>query len=317
MSKPSRQTKSTKLAQFCYEFPPSTENTPNHEVAASAKKKAKQGLQEQIQLEQLKQENLRLELEILTKKEMLINSTNQPPPRAELPSAANAAMDQAALLSSLVQELTPPSKAEKQQLTSPTFPVMRQIKSSDGKAQVFSPKGTLDYEKLDISEFVYAFVDFIQQQPQTEHAAMLEYLQLLMEKAMSYTWSSVRNFNLSINNALSQGRLAWDQVSLIQTKSTTFFTHGDLRSSQSSRSNSNFSRQQRDTPKKEPKVSFCLDWNYSAKCACDIRNTRTIIVAKFVTQISILCCTAPSADIPFLPLTKVLCLRTSSNDYQW
>ena len=76
---------------------------------------------------------------------------------------------------------------------------MQQPKASAKGHTVFSAKGTLDYDKIDISEFVFAFLEFVQQQQQSQHQHLLQFLQLLMEKAMNYSWLSVRNFNLSIN----------------------------------------------------------------------------------------------------------------------
>ena len=111
-----------------------------------------------------------------------------------------------------MNELTPTSQEEQHQLAHPTFLVMQQLKASAKGHTVFLAKGTLDYDKLDISEFVYAFLEFIQQQPQLHHKNLLQFLQLLLEKAMNYSWSSVRNFNLSINQAFAQGRLNWGQT---------------------------------------------------------------------------------------------------------
>ena len=123
-----------------------------------------------------------------------------------------------------MNELTPLSQEEQHQLANPTFPIMQQLKAGAKGHTVFSAKGTLDYDKLDISEFVYAFLEFIQQQPQSHHKNLLQFLQLLMEKAMNYWWSSVRNFNLSINlQAFAQGRLTWGQMDVIQARSNTFF----------------------------------------------------------------------------------------------
>ena len=147
---------------------------------------------------------------------------------------------------------------------------MQQLKASAKGHTVFSAKGTLDYDKLDISEFVCAFLEFIQQQPQLHHKNLLQFLQLLMEKAMNYSWSSVRNFNLSINQAFAQGRLTWGQMDVIQARSNTFFSHADLRSSQNMGSKFTGPRQQRDSPRREQKDSYCTDWNYTAKCSCNI-----------------------------------------------
>ena len=82
-----------------------------------------------------------------------------------------------------MNELTPPSREEQNQLANPTFPVMQQLKASAKGHTVFSAKGTLDYDKIDISEFVFAFLEFVQQQQQSQHQHLLQFLQLLMEKA--------------------------------------------------------------------------------------------------------------------------------------
>ena len=64
-----------------------------------------------------------------------------------------------------MNELTPPSREEENQLANLTFPGMQQLKASAKGYTVFSAKGTLDYDKIDISEFVFAFLEFVQQQP--------------------------------------------------------------------------------------------------------------------------------------------------------
>ena len=98
----------------------------------------------------------------------------------------------------------------------------------------------------------------------------MQYLRLLMEKAMNHSWSSVKNFNLSINNALAQGRLNWSQMDIIQAKSNTFISHGDLRSSQNSASKVLRPCQQRDSPRLEQKDMHCSQWNYTGKCSCNL-----------------------------------------------
>ena len=125
-----------------------------------------------------------------------------------------------------MSDLIPPLDEELNQLANPTFPVMHDPKASTKGPSVFSAKGTLEYDKLDISEFAFAFLEFIAQQPQSQCSGLMQYLRLRMEKAMNYTWSSVKNFNMSINNALVQGRLNWGQMDIIQAKSNTFFSHG-------------------------------------------------------------------------------------------
>ena len=82
-----------------------------------------------------------------------------------------------------MNEVTPPSWEDQNQIANPTFPVMQQLKASAKGHTVFSAKGTLDYDKLDISEFVFAFLEFVHQ---SQHQHLLQFLQLLMEKAMNY-----------------------------------------------------------------------------------------------------------------------------------
>ena len=192
------------------------DNTPCDQEKSTKSSK----IHDQLKLERLKQQNLQLELQLLSQKEKLgaesllskQDKTSAADPRGHLLNDQS----QEKILASLMNELTPPSQEEQHQLAHPTFSMMQQLKASAKGHTVFSAKGTLDYDKLDISEFVYAFnsLEFVQQQPQSYHKNLLQYLQLLMEKAMNYSWSSVRNFNLSINQAFAQGQLTWGQDSL-------------------------------------------------------------------------------------------------------
>ena len=293
-SRSKRSVKQTLDPEFVYDFPTMVfptdcdPNAPPSTVAQSAvelsgattppvtkKKSAKFAkIHDQLELERLKQQNLQLELQLLSYKEKL--GAESFLSKQDKTSAVDARgqllndQPQEKILASLMNELTPPSQEEQLQLAHPTFPVMQQLKASAKGHTVFSAKGTLDYDKLDISEFVYAFLEFIQQQPPLQHNNLLQFLQLLMEKAMNYSWSSVRNFNLSINQAFAQGRLTWGQMDVIQARSNTFFSHADLRSSQNMGSKFTGLRQQRDSPRREQKDSYCTDWNYTAKCSCNI-----------------------------------------------
>ena len=248
-SRPKRSVKQPLDPEFVYDFPTSafpTDCDPNAlnatplTAAQSAvqlscattppvtknKSTKSSKIHDQLELERLKQQNLQLELQLLSQKEKLgaesllskQDKTSAADPRGHLLNDQS----QEKILASLMNELTPPSQEEQHQLAHP-------FKGHT----IFSAKGTLDYDKLDISEFVYPFsVEFVQKQPQSYQTNLLQFLQLLMEKAMNYSWSSVRNFNLSINQAFAQGRLTWDQMDVIQARSNTFFSHADLRSSQ-------------------------------------------------------------------------------------
>ena len=173
-----------------------------------AKKKSTKSanIQDQLELERLKQQNLQLELKLLSQKEKLgaeALQTTQDKMSANARGQLMHDQSQEKILASLTNELTPPSREEQNQLANPTFPVMQQLKASAKGHTVFSAKGKLDYDKIDISEFVFAFPEFVHQQQQSQHQHLLQFLQLLMEKAMNYSWPRVRNFNLSINQALA------------------------------------------------------------------------------------------------------------------
>lgn len=295
-SKPKRSVKQPLNPDFVYDFPAMvfpTDFDPNATPSAAAqsaaqvpattpavtgavaKKKSTKSanIQDQLELERLKQQNLQLELKLLSQKEKLgaeALQTTQDKMSADARGQLMHDQSQEKILASLMNELTPPSREEQNQLANPTFPVMQQLKASAKGHTVFSAKGTLDYDKIDISEFVFAFLEFVQQQQQSQHQHLLQFLQLLMEKAMNYSWPSVRNFNLSINQALAQGRLTWGQMDVIQARSNTFFSHADLRSSQNTGSKFSGPHQQRDPPRREQKDMYCTDWNYTAKCSCNI-----------------------------------------------
>ena len=292
-SKPKRSVKQPLDPDFVYDFPamvfpsdfdpnstPSAATQSAAQVPATtpavpgavpvAKKKSTKSakIQDQLELERLKNQNLQLELKLISQKEAC--QTTQDKMSSDTRGQLLHDQSQEKILASLMNDLTPPSREEQHQLANPTFPVMQQLKASAKGHTVFSAKGTLDYDKIDISEFVFAFLEFVQQQQQSQHQHLLQFLQLLMEKAMNYSWPSVRNFNLSINQALAQGRLTWGQMDVIQARSNTFFSHADLRSSQNPSSKFSGPRQPRDPPRREQKDMYCTDWNYTAKCSCNI-----------------------------------------------
>ena len=53
--------------------------------------------------------------------------------------------------------------------------------------------GTVDYDKLDLAEFVSGFLEFCKEQPESSQPSLLAHLQLLMDRAITY--SSVRKFH--------------------------------------------------------------------------------------------------------------------------
>ena len=61
---------------------------------------------------------------------------------------------------------------------------------------VFSSKGTITYESLDLPDFVNGFLEFQKEQPDACTSSLTKHLQLLMARASTYNWSSVRSFHL-------------------------------------------------------------------------------------------------------------------------
>ncbi|XP_044166295.1 uncharacterized protein LOC122950291 [Acropora millepora] len=89
-----------------------------------------------------------------------------------------------------------------------------------------------DYDTLDLPDFVGGFLSMIKSYDAPLESAMLELLELLMAKASSYSWSSVRSFHGYIAKQVELWRLEWTSLSEIREKANTYFKHSDLRSSQ-------------------------------------------------------------------------------------
>ena len=130
---------------------------------------------------------------------------------------------------------------------------------------LFSSKGTVEYDKLELAEVVCGYLEFCKEQPESSKAPLFKHLHLLMERAITYSWSSVRNFHLSVNNAVEQGRLSWRSFESIRERAQTFFTHQDLRSNQP-----NSSRSGSQPARGKAKDFLCKEWNYTGKCSCAI-----------------------------------------------
>ena len=61
---------------------------------------------------------------------------------------------------------------------------------------VFSSKGTITYESLDLPDFINGFLEFQKEKPDACTSSLTKHLQLLMARASTYNWSSVRSFHL-------------------------------------------------------------------------------------------------------------------------
>ena len=86
----------------------------------------------------------------------------------------------------------------------------------------------IDYDNLELSEFVGGFLEFLNSQPESAQQRYLAYVKLLIERAATYSWNSIRNVHISINTVVEAGRLSLQQFDQIKDGAQTFFTHADL-----------------------------------------------------------------------------------------
>ena len=147
---------------------------------------------------------------------------------------------------------------------------------------LFSAKGKIDYVKLEISEFVGGFLEFLNSQPESAQQHYLVYLKLLMERAATYSWYSVLNFHFSINTAVEAAHLSLQQFDQIKDRAQTFFTHADLPPAPTTPRVSTMSSQVRNSKKD----TYCKEWNYTGKCNGSLpkRHTREFTIAVFAMQ---------------------------------
>ena len=144
----------------------------------------------------------------------------------------------------------------------------------------FAPgtSNSIDSDKIDLPQFVAGFLAMIKTYDIAKKCAMLDYLELLMLKASSYSWSSVRSFHSHIAKQIELWRLEWTSSSEIRDKAVTFFKHSDLRSSQYSSnvtpvsSSIQASSYQQRPPAKPEAEKSCRQWNYYGSCSCDKSN---------------------------------------------
>ena len=73
----------------------------------------------------------------------------------------------------------------------------------------FAPgtSNSIDSDKIDLPQFVASFLAMIKPYDIAKKCAMLDYLELLMLKASSYSWSRVHSFHLHIAKQIKLWRL--------------------------------------------------------------------------------------------------------------
>ena len=234
-----------------------------------------------LEIEKLKNDNLKLELEITKAQLEMAKLKGATPESPQTPKVVEQPLSLQAALTSTPATSTAPFRVI------PTLEQLRE-KMKPGSTlpnnYVFSSKGTILYDSLELPDFVNGFLEFQKQQSDLSKPALMTHLQLLMERASTYTWSSVRSFHLAIATAIEQNRLSWSNSDAIREKSQTFFTHQDLRTASQARP-SGTPRQQSQAGPQTPfqrslnrsdraqKESYCRDWNYTAKCSCSATAT--------------------------------------------
>ena len=185
-------------------------------------------------MERLKHENLKLQLEITQAQLELAKLQHSPSPAS--PQAAQSINAPSALHEALAAS----TLCQLHDLAAANFPTLEQLrdKKKPGASlphnYVFSTQGTLSYDSLELPNFVYGYLEYVKEQPNLSHPALISHLQLLMQRAATYTWASVRSFHLAIATAVEQGRLTWNGFDTIRERSQTSFSHNDLRPSRPS-----------------------------------------------------------------------------------
>ena len=98
-----------------------------------------------------------------------------------------------------------------------------------------------EFNSLNLPSFVAGYLAMIRTYDTASNAHMLAILEVLMAKAISYTWASVRGFYSYLARQVELRRLDWDRITEIRDMASTFFKHSDLRSTHSRNLNSSAS----------------------------------------------------------------------------
>lgn len=230
-------------------------------------------LDKQIQLEQLKHGNLQLQLEITRAQ---LELTKLSPHVKPSQTSRSLKPEEPSPLDNILASTPFRSPTQEVLAEDGSVPTLKDLRTKDKKERkhpsllpndyLFSAKGKIDYDKLEISEFVGGFLEFLNGQPESAQQRYLAYLKLLMERAATYSWYSVRNFHFSINTAVEAGRLSLQQFDQSKDGAQTFFTHTNLPSVPTTPRVSTTSSQARNSKKD----TYCKEWNYTGKCNCSL-----------------------------------------------
>jgi hypothetical protein len=85
------------------------------------------------------------------------------------------------------------------------------------------------FEKIDQSEFFAGLMSMIKTYKPALKSAMINLLELIATKAMSYSWSSIRAFYSSVAKQVEISRINWTEVADIKEHALIFFRHSDFK----------------------------------------------------------------------------------------
>lgn len=220
------------LAQFDLDDPEMKLVTPVHHSPQSTRQKR---LDRELELVQLQKEKLALELEVLR-----LRQNTAPPPSSSATASSSGKDTVRKRVIDWPQEFVPGMSA------------------------------TVEFNALDLPAFVADYLAMIRNYDVDANKHMLAILELLMVKAISYSWNSVRGFYSYLARQVELRRLEWDSIADIREMATTSFKHSDLRTTSSKINHVRPTPAQQSSgsnPGDPPKS--CQAWNYKGSCSCD------------------------------------------------
>ena len=127
-----------------------------------------------------------------------------------------------------------------------------------------------EFNSLDLPSFIAGYLAMIRTYDTASNAHMLAILEVVMAKAISYTWASVRGFYSYLARQVELRRFDWDRITDIRDMAFTFYKHSELHSTYSKNLNSSASSSPYSgSSSQELTPKGCQAWNYKGSCSCD------------------------------------------------
>ena len=126
---------------------------------------------------------------------------------------------------------------------------------------------TTVYDSLDLPAFVAGYLVMIKHYDTEVNKSMPAIFELLMVKATSYSWHSVRGFYSYVARQVEQRRLEWESIEEIREMASIFFKHSDLRSAKINPLRPPPPQQTNSNPGEQIKSGQA--WKYRGSCTCD------------------------------------------------